>query len=63
MLGTEMPQEKSDLENYLISTFSKVQDQYGQKLDILPALPTLVEILSDTSTSKKALADKVCFIN
>jgi hypothetical protein len=49
--------KKSDLEAYLISTFNKVEDQYGQKLDILPALPTLVEVLSGTPNAN--FAEKV----
>ena len=33
------------LEQHLVYTFSKVQDQYGQKLDITSALPTLEQVL------------------
>lgn len=38
-------QDKSDIESYLVSTFSKIVDEYGQQLDITLALPTLVELI------------------
>jgi hypothetical protein len=46
------------LECYLHSTFAQIQDEYGQKLDILPALSTMVQVLSG-SPQIEDLAEKV----
>lgn len=46
MTGIDPIPNRGQLETYLVSTFSKIQDQYGQKLDISPAVPTLVQVLT-----------------
>lgn len=44
MNGTMTPEQPS-LEEYLVTTFSRIKDEYGQQLDITLALPTLVELI------------------
>lgn len=56
MVDSEINVEKSAIEEYLLSTFSKIHDEYGQTLDITLALPTLVLVMSGET---KALDDKV----
>lgn len=56
MVDSEIKEEKSAIEEYLLSTFSKIHDQYGQTLDITLALPTLVLLMSGET---KALDNKV----
>ncbi|CAO3631901.1 unnamed protein product [Mucor hiemalis] len=53
MTGINPMPSTSPLEAYLVSTFSKIQDQYGQKLDISPAVPTLVQVLTGHVDSVK----------
>ncbi|KAG2233021.1 hypothetical protein INT48_007597, partial [Thamnidium elegans] len=55
MVDSLIKVEKSTIEEYLITTFSKIHDEYGQTLDITLALPTLVMVMSGEST---ALDDK-----
>lgn len=38
-------QERSDMEEYLITTFSRIKDEYGQQLDVTLALPTLIDLI------------------
>ncbi|KAI7893193.1 uncharacterized protein EV154DRAFT_479632 [Mucor mucedo] len=40
-----MTPEQPSLEEYLVTTFSRIKDEYGQQLDITLALPTLVELI------------------
>lgn len=44
------------LEEYLTDTFSKIKDQYGQNLNITPALPTLIEVLKGTEQPNKKVS-------
>lgn len=46
MTDTEK-QDRAEIEAYLVSTFSRVVDEYGQQLDITLALPTLVELIKN----------------
>lgn len=56
MVDSEIKVEKSTIEEYLLATFSKIHDEYGQTLDITLALPTLLQVMSGED---KALDDKV----
>ncbi|KAI9255337.1 hypothetical protein EDC94DRAFT_617366 [Helicostylum pulchrum] len=55
MVDSEIKVEKSTIEEYLLATFSKIHDEYGQTLDITLALPTLLQVMSGED---KALDDK-----
>ncbi|KAI9349894.1 hypothetical protein BD770DRAFT_394558 [Pilaira anomala] len=51
--------DKKEIERFLVSVFSKIQDRNGQSLDITLALPTLITIISGGSqqTSEKQAYD------
>lgn len=49
-------QSNDPLETYLITTFSKIKNQYGQNLNVAPALPTLVQVLKNEHDAVKKVS-------